>query len=578
MFRTPGISILAILCALVLSACGSSMQKTATEQVSEKTSSSRADIMQMDTQFLYLASQDALKEGDHQLAIELLSALVEKDATAITPRIQLAALLLQSGRQADAEQHVTDLLVEPALSAEQFEQLKLTQIKMLVAKNKMDLALTELDGFLKTRPAHLAAREIQARIFANQDRLDEALTAMDAAIAAEELPEFRLLQAQLLLKNNDLMAARVSLRRMLKLEPASDTAAIMLSGIALKENKADQAEDILRQFLANYPEAVRISHVLGQLLLEQNRIAEAILIYRDAEVASGGGNPDILRSLGMLYFRHQDFGKAEETFSKLVELVPTDQSRFYYATSLEALLKTQKAREIYAAIDINGPMGRDAQIRLAGIDFGDGKLNQAEARLLHIVKEQPENMEAFMMLTGIWLAQKQFKKVISKTLPLLANNKLHPQILFNRAVAYEHLKQYEGVEAMLTRVITKFPKHSEALNFLGYTYAIQGINLNKAESLIKRALQKKPGDGYYLDSLAWVYFRMGNYAKALETQKMALQSISDDAVMFEHYGDILWKNGEFDPARKAWQKAIDLDSENHNDLKNKIADGPGLNQ
>ena len=563
--------VIPLLCLLALTACG--MQKPATNEPTDKPGTvTRADFRQMDTQFLYLAAQDALKDGNHLLAIELLSALVEKDSSAITPHLQLTALLLQTGRQAEAEIHITELLSEPTLTAEQFEELELTRIRLTVAQGNMDQALTLLDKFLNTRPTHIMAREIQVRVLANQNRIDEALAVIAQAIASEELPELRLLQAQLHIKKNDLMAARVSLQRLLMLEPESDTAAIMLSGIALKEKNQEAAEDVLRHFLKAYPHAIRASHALGKILIEQNRIAEAILIYRDADTQSGG-NPDILKSLGMLYFRHQDFEQAEETFSKLLQEQPGDQTRFYYAASLEALQKTPQARVIYESIKPESSMGMEAQVRLAGIDFGEGKLKLAEKRLLEVIKEQPEQTEALMMLTGIWLQQGEYKQVISFTLPLLDNQNIHPQILFNRAAAYEHLKQYEGVEVMLRRVINKHPKHSEALNFLGYTYAVQGIKLDTAESLIKRALQQKPGDGYYLDSLAWVYYKNGDYIKALATQKQALESISDDAVMFEHLGDILWKTGDFDPARQAWQKAIDLDPDNSSEIKHKISHG-----
>ncbi|OIO74294.1 MAG: hypothetical protein AUJ57_02465 [Zetaproteobacteria bacterium CG1_02_53_45] len=561
----------AILCAFALTACATQQQTPA--QIEETaTTVTRADVMQMDTRFLYLASQDAVKDGNLELAIELLSALVEKDESAITPHIQLAALLLQTGRQAEAEQHLTALLAEPTLSAEQHEELQMTRIRMLVSQNKMNEALAQLDALLKSQPAHIMAREMQARILANQERMDEALRAIQEAISAEDLPEFRLLQAQLFIKKNDLIQAKTSLQRMLILEPDSDMAAIMLSGIALKQNRPEEAEKILRQFLATHSEAPNVSHALGKMLTEQNRIVEAILVYRDADNASGG-NSDILKSLGMLYFRHQDFDKAVEIFARLVKQEPIGHIRFYYAASLEALQKNQQAREIYESINPAGPLGLEAQVRLASIDFGENKLKQAENRLLNIIKEKPDQMEAQLMLSGLRLAQEQFQKMLTETEPLLGNSNIHPQILFNRAVAFEHLKQYDDVETMLTRVLAKNPKYSEALNFLGYTYAIQNIHLDKAEALIIRALQEKPKDGYYLDSLAWVYFQGGNYVKALATQKQALESISNDAVMFEHYGDILWKNGQTAPAREAWQKAIDLNAVNSKQLKNKISGG-----
>jgi len=561
------------LCTLMVTACG--IQQPPTEQtVASKPVKRQININNMEPRFLYLASQQAVDQGNHQLAIKLLTVLVKKDPMAITPHIQLAGLLLQTGDKTAAKEHITILLAQPSLKPEQFELLELSRIRLLISNNHVDKALSALNTFLKTRPGHVAARDIQARLLANQNRIDEALDAIHEAILAEERPEFRLLQAQLLLKKKRTAAARISLNRMMMLEPASDTAVIMLSGIALNENNQEKAEELLKQFLTAYPEAIRVSHALGKILISQNRIAEAILIYRDADTHSGG-NPDVLKSLGLLYFRHKDSEKAEETFHRLLQTHPTDNSRFYYATSLEAQQKNDKARAMYESISADSDMAIEAQVRLAGLDLGAELPQKAETRLLNVLKSQPLHMEAVMMLTSIWISQKKYQVLVDKTAYLLNESALHPQILFNRAVAFDYLKQYHHVESMLSRILSKHPRHSEALNFLAYTYAIQAIHLDKAESMLKRALELKPNDGYYLDSLAWVYFKRGDYLKAMSTQEKALAIISDDAIMFEHYGDILWKNKKQTAAKEAWQKSIHMGSENSELLKRKISDGLG---
>jgi Flp pilus assembly protein TadD len=140
-------------------------------------------------------------------------------------------------------------------------------------------------------------------------------------------------------------------------------------------------------------------------------------------------------------------------------------------------------------------------------------------------------------------------------------------------VAFDHFKNYELAEEMLRRILVHYPKHPESLNFLGYIYALQGIQLNQAEALIKRALVHKPDDGYYMDSLAWVYYKKGDYIRALRTQEKALEIVAGDPVMIEHLGDILWRTGDKKAARNAWQKSIELKSENPSLLKRKIAEG-----
>ena len=59
----------------------------------------------------------------------------------------------------------------------------------------------------------------------------------------------------------------------------------------------------------------------------------------------------------------------------------------------------------------------------------------------------------------------------------------------------------------MEKVLEIDPNNAEALNFIGYSYADRGINLDEAEKMIVRALEIKPDNGYMMDSLGWVYFK-----------------------------------------------------------------------
>ncbi|MFQ5518541.1 MAG: tetratricopeptide repeat protein, partial [Mariprofundus sp.] len=200
-------------------------------------------------------------------------------------------------------------------------------------------------------------------------------------------------------------------------------------------------------------------------------------------------------------------------------------------------------------------------------------VEKAIGHVQYILQQQAANLDAHLMLSAIRLTQKRYQLLLDETEPLLKLAKLPEQLLFNRAVAFEHFKRYEQLGATLNQILAANPNHAEALNFLGYSYAVQNLQLDQAELLIKRALTLKPDDGYYLDSLAWVYFKKGDYAKAIELQSKALKQIPHDTVMHEHYGDMLWKVGKQDEARAAWQKSIDLKSAQPELLRKKITSG-----
>ena len=106
------------------------------------------------------------------------------------------------------------------------------------------------------------------------------------------------------------------------------------------------------------------------------------------------------------------------------------------------------------------------------------------------------------------------------------------------------------------------PAHADALNYLGYSYAERDVRLEEAVALIKKALVIKPQNGYYLDSLAWVYFKMGRFQEALAEMKRAVEVVPDDPVFYEHLGEIYLNNNLLPDARNAWLRSLELEPNN----------------
>ncbi|MFQ5344526.1 MAG: tetratricopeptide repeat protein [Mariprofundus sp.] len=548
-------------------------EQSASKQPSmEQSENQQVDMQNLDTGFLYLAAQEAMKEGNHKLAMELLEALLKKDPGAIDPHIQLTTLLLASGQTDRGKTHLNALLANKNLKPEQIEQLQLGRIRIYMGESQTEKALDAVAAFLKTRPTHIQGRDLQARILSSQNRFDEALAAINTAIRKKDRPEFRQLQAQLLIKKGCTSEAKTSLARMQSMAPDDATPVLMLSALALKEKNSLEAKNILRAFIKDHPAALNVRLALGKLLVQEKQLTEAIPVYRELASRSGN-NPGILRQLGMLYFQHKDYAEAEKIFRQLVDSHPDDINRFYLAASLETLDKISEAQAIYEQIGGSSPMAIEAQIRLAAIDFSQEQLDRATKRLHQVLTSKPHHLEAHLMLSAIRLSRKHYRLLLDETEVLMETKNIPARLLFNRAVAFEHFKQYDQVETMLNRILSHHPDYAEALNFLGYTYAVQGIHLDKAIELINRALIEKPDDGYYLDSLAWAYYRNGDYSRAASIQSRALKKVRDDAVMHDHYGDIMWKSGNREAARQAWKKAIELKAEEPGQLKHKIKNG-----
>ena len=123
----------------------------------------------------------------------------------------------------------------------------------------------------------------------------------------------------------------------------------------------------------------------------------------------------------------------------------------------------------------------------------------------------------------------------------------------------ERLHQEPAAREELRRAIELDPRHADALNYLGYMDADDGVNLKEAKTMIQRALDVDPDNGAYLDSLGWVYFRMGDMAQALAQLQRAAELVDTDPTIFEHLGDVYFAHGDVEKARRAWHRALELD-------------------
>ena len=148
---------------------------------------------------------------------------------------------------------------------------------------------------------------------------------------------------------------------------------------------------------------------------------------------------------------------------------------------------------------------------------------------------------------------------------------LKPRFYVEYGAAAQEAGLYDKAAELFHKAIAMDPANAaEPYNYLGYMWAEQNSHLDEAEDAIKRALQLDPENGAYLDSMAWVEYRQGKYDQAVENLKRAIENLPrEDAVVFEHLGDVYLKLNRVSQALESWQKAKTLDPSNK-DLAAKI--------
>jgi len=130
-------------------------------------------------------------------------------------------------------------------------------------------------------------------------------------------------------------------------------------------------------------------------------------------------------------------------------------------------------------------------------------------------------------------------------------------------------RQSDAIETM-RRVISLNPSHADALNYLAYTWAERRENLTEALTLAEKADALKPNQGYILDTVAWVYYQMGQPQKALPLLERAVSLSSRDPVVLDHLGDVLVSLDRPEEAMEAYRQALAGGFANQEELNEKI--------
>jgi tetratricopeptide (TPR) repeat protein len=232
----------------------------------------------------------------------------------------------------------------------------------------------------------------------------------------------------------------------------------------------------------------------------------------------------------------------------------------------ESVKKPQMAIKIYERVPANSPLKRNAQIQLAtDLDAAD-RSDEAIKILKDVVTEQPKDIEALMALGNIERGRKKFAdctNTYSKAVDALpgSGEKNSWVTYYYRGICEERSKQWNMAEADMRKALEMQPEQPHVLNYLGYSWIDQGVNLDEGMKMIKRAVDQRPDDGYIVDSLGWAYYRIGNYDEAVKQLERAIDLKPEDPTINDHLGDAYWRIGRTLEAKFQWAHARDLKPE-----------------
>jgi len=256
------------------------------------------------------------------------------------------------------------------------------------------------------------------------------------------------------------------------------------------------------------------------------------------------------------------------------------------ARSLQRANRTEEAKAKFAKVAVNyeqslliNPNHAGTYVRLAELLLGPLRNAERAVSLLDDARRRfPGAPEIVYYLAIAQREAKQSQPAVATFEEALHEAQLeedddfvNAKFYFNYGAAAEQAGLYDKATDLLRKSIALDPENSaEACNYLGYMWADHNMNLDEAETMIRRALESEPNNTSYLDSLGWVEFRKGQFDRALDNLLRAAKTAErEDPVVFEHIGDTYLKLNRTGEALEAWQKALALDPKNKN-LADKI--------
>lgn len=291
-----------------------------------------------------------------------------------------------------------------------------------------------------------------------------------------------------------------------------------------------------------------------------------------AELGMRSGDvQDIIRFISDTYIEKEDYATAAILLDGMLAGAPDNASLNYLCgVARDGLKDPDAAIACFQKVPPESPFHETSMIHIA---FLLREKDQMTAAIAHLTKARqafPERINILLYLASFLEADHQLNKAEALLHEGLSRKPENPDLHFRLGVIYDKTHRKAASEKEMQTVIRLDPEHASALNYLGYSWAEAGRNLETAKTMIEKALTLKPDDGFIIDSLGWVYYQLADYEKALELLKQAVRLIDDDPTLMEHLGDAYLKLNRPADALDAYLKSRKLNTGSAPGLDEKI--------
>jgi tetratricopeptide (TPR) repeat protein len=353
-------------------------------------------------------------------------------------------------------------------------------------------------------------------------------------------------------------------------EPGDLLSALRLSQIYRQKRDFVKAREYANKATALDATNVEVRYNEVSLYEAEGKITQAVKVLKEVlaslpkrsdSLGDRSNRTFLMERLAFLYRNSDQVEQAVATFREIAEADPDSGARAgaqiidTYRTGKDFASAAKEA----AALGKRYPNDRLIKLMTGNVQADLGQFKEAEVTLKSLFDGKSDR-DIWISLTQVYEKEKNWTamaQAVDQAGKLSESAEEKEAITFLRGAMFERMKRYDQAEAEFRNVLKVNPNSASALNYLGYMLADRNVRLNEALDLIRKAVDQEPANSAYLDSLGWVYYRMGKLEEAEESLQRAIQQYGGrDATVYDHLGDVYMSRNKLNDAIKQWERSL----------------------
>lgn len=514
--------------------------------------------------YAYLLYMQALADEDEEL---LLQAAQQMTGGTLPAKAWLEGALWLDSRRSEK---VLPLLELGLQVWPDDLPLNLFSAEALAAHGKTEQGLKQIQAFVARHPDSLDARMELILLLVKAKRFDEAEKHIGSIAAGERTPMVDYYHARALIGMQRRAEAIPLLQKAIQAMPDFVEALVELAYAYEQQKQWNEARTIYEKLLKLQVSEQDVCLRLVHLSLRLNQPEKALKYFRKGPDAAAFK----LTAISM-FLESRHYLQAERLLKEMLDEpgVPPDVFLMLAGIARDQRRDTELALSWLARIPASSPTAVQAEGLKAQILADAGKEQEALASVRNLQQRHARNETLLLLEVRLLARLKAMDEALARARQAVEIVPESSELAFTLGSLLDSLGKRDEAMKVMQGIIASHPEHYQALNYVGYSLAVQGKDLEHALELLQRADRLAPDQFFIVDSLAWALFRLGRTEEALQNIRRAVALVpSPEVEILEHYGDIAAAAGQKEEARKAYEQALKLKPANAESLRQRLGD------